>query len=75
MILYSRKQLLMVDCMRCVCVCCRAEELPSDFYKVSYNMESAVKRKTLLKNGKKPSVSICSVCVSDSHVHLIDCLY
>lgn len=35
----------------------RLEELPADFYKVTYDMESAVKRKTLLKNGKKPAVS------------------
>ena len=34
-----------------------ADELPADFYKVSYEMEAAVKRKTLLKSGKKPSVS------------------
>jgi len=39
----------------------RPEELPADFYKVSYDMESAVKRKTLLKNGKKPSVSTCAI--------------
>jgi hypothetical protein len=34
----------------------KAEELPADFYRVKYDMESAVKRKTLLKSGKKPSV-------------------
>jgi len=44
-----------------VCVYYRPEELPADFYKVTYNMESAVKRKTLLKNGKKPSVSTYAV--------------
>ena len=37
---------------------CRPEELPADFYRVKYDMESAVKRKTLLKNGKKPSVRL-----------------
>jgi len=39
-----------------MCIC-RPDELPADFYKVNYDVESAVKRKTLLKNGKKPSVS------------------
>jgi len=34
----------------------KAEELPADFYKVKYDMESAVKRKTLLKASKRPSV-------------------
>jgi len=44
-----------------VCAFDRPEELPGDFYRVSYDMDSAVKRKTLLKNGKKPSVRTCTV--------------
>lgn len=36
---------------------CSAQERPPDFYKASYQCEGYVRRKTLLKNGKKPPVS------------------
>jgi len=64
--LLLKKQVIAI-CLKCVAYCitgmciCRPEELPGDFYKVNYEVESAVKRKTLLKNGKKPSVRTCTV--------------
>jgi len=51
---------LMAYCITGMCIY-RPEELPGDFYKVNYEVESAVKRKTLLKNGKKPSVRTYAV--------------
>lgn len=42
---------------------CTMQEKPSDFYKAKYQCEGYVRRKTLLKNRKKPSVSI--FCRSD----------
>jgi len=50
----------MAYCITGMCIY-RPEELPGDFYKVNYEVESAVKRKTLLKNGKKPSVRTYAV--------------
>lgn len=33
------------------------EEMPADFYRAQYQCEGCLRRKTLLKNGKKPTVS------------------
>ena len=41
------------------------DDFPADYYKAKYACEGCLRRKPLLKHGRKPTVSVLSVCYTD----------
>ena len=42
---------------------CAEEDTPTDIYTAKYDCEGCLKRKTLLKNGRKPTVSTAVIVI------------